>query len=412
MDSMDRIVTIILGGGRGTRLMPLTRMRSKPAVPFGGKYRLVDIPISNCIHAGLYKVFVLTQFNSFSLNRHVNLSYYIKDFRNSFVEIFAAEQTPENMNWFQGTADAVRQVMKHLRNYDPDYVLILSGDQLYTMDLKDLVETHMRDGDRGITVATTMVDRENASALGLMRVGEDNLITEFVEKPTDPVVLDGLQQADGRFIASMGIYVFDRRVLDQLIDGYPEHTDFGKEIIPHAMRSVVTKAYVHDGYWEDIGTIASFYEANLLLTRPQAEVKLFSPEKPIYTHARFLPPSHLGSVSLTDSLLCDGCYIEGGEIRDSVIGIRTVIGKDVHIERSVLMGAETYHKVGEGGGQYTVGDGSVIRNAIIDRDVHIGRRVRLENRDNLREYDDGLVEIRDGVIVVPKGTEVPEGYVL
>ncbi len=410
MDSMDRVVTIILGGGRGTRLMPLTKLRSKPAVPFGGKYRLVDIPISNCIHAGLTKVFVLTQFNSFSLNRHVNSSYFIKDFRKSFVEIFAAEQTPENMNWFQGTADAVRQVMQHVRNYKPDHVLILSGDQLYTMDLRDLMETHMADEERCITVASTLVDRQTAPELGLLRTGEKHTISEFVEKPKEDAVLDSLAQPDGRFMASMGIYVFNTDTLVKLMDENPDFTDFGREIIPDAMKRLTTRAFVHEGYWEDIGTIRSFFEANLLLTKPNTDVSLYNADKPIYTHARFLPPTHVGSMEVIDSLVCDGCYLDSGRIRDSVIGIRSVLGRKVDLERAVLMGADSYRDREAPDGGCTIGHETVIRQAILDRDVIVGSRVRLENREGHENFTNDLLEVKDGIIVLSKGTRIPDGY--
>jgi glucose-1-phosphate adenylyltransferase len=410
MDRFDRVLTIILGGGRGTRLMPLTRNRSKPAVSFGGKYRLVDIPISNCLHADLTKVFVLTQFNSYSLNRHVQSSYVMRDFRGSFVEIFAAEQTPDNQEWFQGTADAVRQVLPHLAAYKPSHVLILSGDQLYTMDLKELVRGHM-DSGQSITVATTAVDREKATGFGIMKT-ESGRITEFVEKPKEESLLDSLQQPDGNYLASMGIYVFNWDVLKRMLGEHADCTDFGREIIPASLSEEQVRAYRHEGYWEDIGTIRSFYEANLMLTRRVPDVELYDPTRPIYTNARYLPPSRLGGCQVTDSMICDGCYINGARIERSVIGIRSVIGNGSVIEDSIVMGADSYdfRQPPKGRLPQAIGQDTHIRGAIIDKGARIGPDVHLLNEAGHEEYADEHVEIHDGIIVVPRESEIPAGY--
>jgi glucose-1-phosphate adenylyltransferase len=410
MIHMDRVVTIILGGGQGSRLMPLTRRRSKPAVSFGGKYRLVDIPISNCLHAGLGKVFVLTQFNSYSLNRHVQSAYVMHDFKGSFVEIFAAEQTPENQQWFQGTADAVRQVLPHIMAYKPTHVLILSGDQLYTMDLRELLESHFASG-APLTVATTVVGREDAKGFGIMHTQNEE-IREFVEKPQRESLLDRLAQPDGSFLASMGIYVFDTDLLGQLLEDHPACTDFGREIIPHALSSVPVRSFKHEGYWEDIGTIRSFYDANLMLTKRVPEVELYSPDRPIYTNARYLPPSLISECCISDSLICDGCYINGARIRGSIIGIRSVVGKGTVIEESVLMGADDYDFKSPPTGHLpqAIGQGCHIRKAIVDRGVRIGPDVKLLNEKGLMEYEDAYLSVRDGIIVVPRGSEIPAGY--
>jgi glucose-1-phosphate adenylyltransferase len=410
MDRLDRVITIILGGGRGTRLMPLTMKRSKPAVSFGGKYRLVDIPISNCLHAGLAKVFVLTQFNSYSLNRHVHSSYVMKDFRGSFVEVFAAEQTPDNPDWFQGTADAVRQVMPHLRAYQPTHVLILSGDQLYSMDLKDFVTSHM-DARESISVATTAVGRDSARGFGIMRT-EDGRITDFVEKPRDEALLDSLAQPDGRFLASMGIYVFCFDTLERLLTTHGECTDFGREIIPAALKEEPVRAFRHEGYWEDIGTIRSFFEANLMLTKRVPDVELYDPRRPIYTNARFLPPSRLSDCQVTDSLICDGCYINGARIERSIIGIRSVIGNGTAIRDSIVMGADEYDFRNPPPGKLpqAIGREVTIQRAIIDKGARIGADVQLLNEKGLEEYTDDYVHIREGIIVVPRETMIPSGY--
>jgi glucose-1-phosphate adenylyltransferase len=410
MDRLNRVVTIILGGGRGNRLMPLTKNRSKPAVSFGGKYRLVDIPISNCLHAGLTKVYVLTQFNSYSLNRHVLSSFKLHDFRGSFVEVFAAEQTPDNTDWFQGTADAVRQILPHLKAYDPTHVLILSGDQLYTMDLREFVLNHI-DSPATVTVATTAVNRSDAKGFGIMRTtGED--ITEFVEKPQDEELLDSLKQPDDKYLASMGIYVFKMETLNHLLTKHADCTDFGREIIPAALAEESVRSFLHNGYWEDIGTISSFYEANLMLTKRVPEVRLYDPGKPIYTNPRFLPPSRLSNCQVTESMICDGCFINGARIERSVIGIRSVIGNDAVIEDCVVMGADDYdfHDMPEGVLPQAIGQGAHIRKAIIDKNVRIGPDVKLLNKAGHENYDCEYLCIRDGIIVVPRGVTIPAGY--
>ena len=408
---LDATITIILGGGQGSRLMPLTKVRSKPAVPFGGIYRIIDIPISNSINNDLSRIFVLTQFNSFSLNRHIHRTYTFDAFRRGFIEIIAAEQTNEGAQWFQGTADAVRRVLSHISVYEPKYVLILSGDQLYRMNLKEFVTQHASDKGRGVTVSCIPVDRRDASQFGLMRTAADGRITEFVEKPKDPAVLDALALPDGRLMASMGIYVFDYDVLVKLLAENKEKTDFGRDIIPASIRSHPVKAYKYEGYWEDIGTIRSFFNANLMMTSLKPPFDLYVENGEFFTRPRHLPPSKVHGCRVEQTLIGDGSIILAESVRESVIGIRSIIRAGTKLDRVVMMGSDFFEDVPTPGLPYVgIGRHCEIRNAILDKDVRIGSNVRLVNEKGLQEYEDDRLVIRDGIIVVPKRAVIPDGY--
>lgn len=411
---MKNVVTAILGGGQGSRLWPLTRHRSKPAVPVAGKFRLIDVPISNSLHAGIDRIFVLTQFNSASLHRHIAQTYRFDMFSGGFVNILAAEQNLSNREWYQGTADAVRQNLGRLLDPGPREVLILSGDQLYTMHMGMFVAQHRRK-KASLTIAVKPVPREQASGLGIMRVAPDGKILEFVEKPKDPDVLDdlaldaetisklGVDAEPGSLLASMGIYVFDSQTLPKVLLDHPEMTDFGKEIIPETIGGEVY-AYLYNGYWRDIGTIPAFHEANIELTQPNPPMDLYHPDFPIYTHARFLPGLKIRHCEVEDSVLCEGSVLLGSRIANSVIGIRSLVRERAVIEDCVVMGTKR--------GQTTdpddevrigIGEDCVVRRAIIDRGARIGRDSRLVNEDDVVDYDDpeGRFYIRGGVIVVP-----------
>jgi len=418
---MNEVLAIILGGGQGSRLFPLTQQRSKPAVPIGGKYRLVDVPISNCLHAGLRRIFVLTQFNSASLNHHVAQSYHMDPFSHGFVDIIAAEQTPDNSNWFQGTADAVRQAARHFTRHQADYYLILAGDHLYRMDYGRLLEAHV-DQDADITVAALPVRPEEASAMGLFLFDRDGHIAGFEEKPaSDRLAAIGssmqpggpfyrqTHQPDKPFIASMGIYVFSREVLLDLLQN-TSVTDFGREIIPAALASHRVRAYVHDDYWADVGTVESFYHANILLTEPHAPFKFYDPRRPIYTHERFLPPSHLRSCTVRESIVADGCFLEECSIEQSVIGIRTHICRGTRITRSVLLGADVYASTESE--SIGIGRNVVLDRVIIDKNAAIGDGARLVNETGIQHADGDGYYIRSGIIVVPKGGRVAAGAII
>lgn len=410
---LDSTITVILGGGAGTRLMPLTKVRSKPAVPFGGMYRIVDIPISNSINNDLSRIFVLTQFNSFSLNRHIHRTYKFDTFRRGFIEIIAAEQTNEGNQWFQGTADAVRRVFSHLSVYEPKYVCILSGDQLYRMNLKEFVVQHAQDPGRGVSVSCIPVDPRDAHQFGIMRTAPDGRIVDFVEKPKEQSVIDGLKLPDGRCMASMGIYVFDYQVLKGLLDEFPDKTDFGRDIIPTSISRFPVKAYKYEGYWEDIGTIRSFFHANLSMTTMKPPFDLYVENGELFTRPRHLPPAKVNGCRIDASLISDGSIILADHVRESVIGIRSIVRAGCKLERVVMMGADFFEDVPTPGLPYIgLGRHCEIRNAILDKDVRIGSGVRLVNERNLQEYQDDHVFIRDGVIVVPKGAIIPEGYVI
>ncbi len=428
---MRNVLSIVLGGGRGTRLYPLTKFRSKPAVPLAGKYRLIDIPLSNCINSGLNRIYVLTQFNSVSLHRHIRRTYHFDVFTGGFVEILAAQQTNDSSDWYQGTADAVRQNLRSLQQSDVDYVLILSGDQLYRMNFADMLATH-RDTKADVTIAAMPVDRAAAKALGIMRVDDQGRVEGFLEKPQtseeceivkmDPAWIDrrGIPNRGRDLLASMGIYLFNRDTLVELLEKTNYH-DFGREIFPASIRTRNVQVHLFDGYWEDIGTIKSFYQANLDLAAPNPPFELASATAPLYSRARFLPPTQIDGATVKGSLLADGCMIgEGALIENSVIGLRCKIGRDVVIRNSVLMGSDYYESpealaTGRDCGRppLGIGDGSLIDGAIIDKNCHIGRRVKVTNRLGVETSEDSPeAMVCDGIVVVPKDATLPDDWSL
>lgn len=431
MPAKRNLLAVILGGGAGTRLFPLTQQRSKPAVPLGGKYRLVDIAISNCINSDVFKMFVLTQYNSASLNRHIAQTYRFSQFSAGFVEILAAEQTPESPQWFQGTADAVRQVLPHIRDWGIDTLLILSGDHLYSMDYRQFLQRHW-DTNADVTVSVTPCDEAAASDFGLLKADAEGRIIEFKEKPkgdelqamrvdTTQLGLKPTEATARPFLASMGIYVFKYDRLEELLRDDPAGVDFGREVIPSAIDGGNVQAFVFDGYWEDIGTISAFYRANLDLTSRIPKFNLFDAEAPVFTRARYLPPSKIEESQIRDSILSDGCIITGAAITTSIVGLRSRISKNVVIESSFLMGADYYQTIEEmrddldaGLPRVGIGEGTMITGAIIDKNARIGSGVKLLNEARVRESDgaNGSYYIRDGIIIVPKNAVVPSGTVV
>ncbi len=418
---MNDVLTIILGGGRGTRLFPLTHMRSKPAVPIGGKYRLIDIPISNCLHAGLKKIFVLTQFNSASLNRHVAQTYRLDMFSEGFVEILAAEQTPDNPGWFQGTADAVRQAAKHFLGYDADHYLILAGDHLYRMDFCDLIESHI-ENRADITIAAQPVTPEDATQMGILRFDHQGQITAFEEKPdaerlaaigsSMPLRSPGAGvNPDKPFVASMGIYVFSREVLIEVLE--TAGIDFGKEIIPKSLGKRTVHPYIYRGYWADVGTIEAFYQANIQLTERGAPFNFFHPRFPIYTRPRFLPGTRAHGCTIDASIITEGCFLDQCEISNSVVGIRSHVDAGSKITRSVLLGADTYEE-DPGAGELPLGVGSnvILDRVIMDKNARIGDGSRLTNAAGVDHADGDGYHIRNGIIIVPKGGMVKAGTIV
>ena len=423
---MNDVLAIILGGGRGTRLFPLTLTRSKPAVPIGGKYRLIDIPISNCLHADIRRIFVLTQFNSASLNRHVSETYRMDTFSRGFVEILAAEQTPDNPNWFQGTADAVRQAARHFVDLDVEYFVILAGDHLYRMDYRDLVDSHI-DRDADITIAAQPVAPADASSMGIFRFDRDGLIVGFDEKPNAARLAEiGTSvpsgstfmrpPADKPFVASMGIYVFSRDVLLETLE-QESGLDFGHEIIPSLLDRRRVNAFLFRGYWADVGTVESFYDANMLLTAPGTPFSFYDPRRPVYTRPRFLPGSRLNSCTLDHAIVAEGCFLDRCTVRDSVVGIRSQIRDGCTITRSVLLGAdysEADEDVPREGDEAKLGLGRnvVLDRAIVDKNARIGNDVRLANEAGVQHADGDGYFIRSGIVIVPKGGVVKDGTVV
>lgn len=412
---------VVLSGGEGQRLFPLTKYRSKPAVPLGGKYRLIDIPISNCLNSQINKVFVLTQFNSASLNKHIVQTYKFDMFNGGFVDILAAEQTPDNANWFQGTADAVRQNIKHLLPYaDVKYVIVLSGDQLYQMDFRNVIDFHISTG-ADITVAAVPVSAESAGSLGIMKIQPGGKVIAFREKPNvaDLPEMRFAERTDGcDYLASMGIYVFRKQFLVDLLTGSAA-MDFGKDIIPKSVNKHRVSAYIFDGYWEDVGTIRTFYDANLALTGASPKFNFYDVSSPIYTHPRNLPGSKLNNCSIHQSIVSEGCILNGSDINHSIIGLRSRIGGGTTIKHSIVMGAdhfETVEQLEENTAKKmpNIGIGShcTIINAIIDKDVRIGDNVAIINAHNAQEKDDEHYSIRDGIIVIPKGSFIRSGTVI
>jgi glucose-1-phosphate adenylyltransferase len=419
----NEVLAIILGGGQGSRLFPLTQHRSKPAVPIGGSYRLIDIPVSNCLHADIRRIFVLTQFNSASLNRHISQAYRMDPFSQGFVEILAAEQTPDNPNWYQGTADAVRQAARHFVRFEADYYLILAGDHLYRMDYSDLVDDHC-DRRADITIAAQPVTTEDASSMGIFRFDRSGQIVAFEEKPSRDRLDEigrsipkgatfGGHPRDKPFIASMGVYVFSRDVLLDVIE-QENAADFGRQIIPTALERYKVIAHLFRGYWADVGTVASFYDANIMLTQAGAPFKFYDPRSPIYTHARYLPGARLSDCVARDAIIAEGCYLDRATIEQSVVGIRTNIQTGATIRRSVLLGADVYD-ADDGaparGGRPRLGIGRdvVLDRVIVDKNARIGDASQLVNAGRIQTADgDGYV-IRDGVIIVPKDGVIEPG---
>jgi glucose-1-phosphate adenylyltransferase len=417
------VLALILGGGQGSRLFPLTELRSKPAVPIGGQNRLIDIPISNCLHADIRRIFVLTQFNSASLNRHIAQAYRMDLFSHGFVEILAAEQTPDNPNWYQGTADAVRQAARHFERYDADYYLILAGDHLYRMNYNELVDAHI-DSSADITIAAQPVAIGEASSMGIFRFDREGQIIAFEEKPTRDRLTDigrsippgaqlGAGSPDKPFMASMGIYVFSKDVLLETIaqDGA---TDFGRQIIPHALGRYRVSSYLFRGYWADVGTIDAFYDANLMLTRSGSPFKFYDSRRPIYTHPRFLPGAVMADCTVRGGIICEGCYIERCTIEESIIGIRTSIRRGATITRSVLLGADFYEAdddatVRGDNPRLGIGRDVVLDRAIVDKNARIGDGARLVNEHRVDHADGDGYYIRDGIIIVPKDGVIKPG---
>ena len=417
------VLAIILGGGQGSRLYPLTETRSKPAVPIAGKYRLVDIPISNCINSDIKRMFVLTQFNSASLNQHIKNTYHFSYFSSAFVDILAAEQTPDNPTWFQGTADAVRQCMQHFLNHEFDYALILSGDQLYQMDFNKMIEAHQQSGAT-ITIATLPVSAKEAPEFGILKTDENSLITSFIEKPSVDLlpqwtseVSDEMQKEGRHYLASMGIYIFNRELLIELMKN-PDTKDFGKEIIPQSIGHQKVLSYQYEGYWTDIGNIDSFFEANLGLTDDIPKFNLFDNNSKIYTRARVLPPGKiLGKTTIEQSIVAEGCILNSAEIEHSVVGIRARVDEGTVIKNSYIMGSDYYqnldelnHNIAHNIKNIGIGKRCYINNTIVDKNCRIGNDVYLNGGKHLEDSNTSLYTIKEGIIVVKKGAILPDGF--
>ncbi|MCU0395255.1 MAG: glucose-1-phosphate adenylyltransferase [Chitinophagaceae bacterium] len=419
-------VAIILGGGAGTRLYPLTATRSKPAVPIAGKYRLVDIPISNCINSAINRIWVLTQFNSASLNKHIKNTYQFSNFSSGFVDILAAEQTPDNPGWFQGTADAVRQSLRHIQQHESEYVLILSGDQLYQMDFQEMIDKHKKSG-ADISIATIPVGERDAPEFGIMKVNEDGMIASFIEKPKKEVLADWVSDTGeemrqhGRvYLASMGIYIFNRKLLfDLLLEEYENSTDFGKEIMPNSISKYKVASYQYDGYWTDIGNIYSFFEANLALTNEIPPFNLYDKKNVIYTRARMLPPAKISGTTLEKTIIAEASIINASRIENSVIGIRSRIGHGTTIVSCYMMGADYFETLEEieaskqrGEPNIGVGERCYIKNCIIDKNCRVGNDVKIIGGSHLEATDHALYTIKDGVVVLKKNAIIPNGFQL
>lgn len=427
---MRTVLSIILGGGKGSRLYPLTRMRAKPAVPIAGKYRLIDIPISNCINSGIQKIYVLTQFNSASLNRHVSLTYNFGPFAEGFVEVMAAQQTQDSNEWFQGTADAVRRVMRYVQNYNMNEYLVLSGDHLYRMDYRKFIEYH-REQDADLTIPVIAVEEEKASEFGLIKTDDDNNVIEFSEKPkgealkamavdTTKLGLDEKESARRPYIASMGIYAFKRDVMQDLLNRDPNQKDFGKEIIPAAIDEFKVKAYLFDDYWEDIGTIDAFFNANMALVKyPKPAFSFFDRNAPIYTRQRFLPPCKFVNSDIVESMIAEGSILNKAKISRSVLGIRSFVDEGADIQDSLIMGRDYFQTFDEREADVEsgivptgIGRNTIIRKAIVDKNARIGRNVKILNKDGV--VDDASHEeegwyIRDGIVIILKNAIIPDG---
>ncbi|TAF51022.1 MAG: glucose-1-phosphate adenylyltransferase [Sphingobacteriia bacterium] len=420
------VVAVILGGGAGTRLFPLTASRSKPAVPIAGKYRLVDIPISNCINSSINRMFVLTQFNSASLNKHIKNTYHFSAFSTGFVDILAAEQTPDNPGWYQGTADAVRQSLRHISNLEYEHILILSGDQLYQMDFVEMLQAHIA-AEAEISIATIPVDQRDAPEFGILKTNEEQMITSFIEKPKLDVLPDWvsdtgseMQKTGRHYLASMGIYIFNKQVLQSLLmDVHPAATDFGKEIIPHAIEKSKVLSYQYDGYWTDIGNIYSFYEANLALTQDIPPFNLFDNQKTVYSRARMLPPAKISGTTLEKTIIAEGSIINASRIEQSVVGIRSRIGHGTTVVNTYIMGNDYYETLeqmnsntAKGLPKIGIGERCYIKDAIIDKNCRIGNDVRINGGKHLANVDHPLYAVKDGIVVVKKTAVLPDGFVI
>lgn len=428
---MQPVLSLILGGGRGTRLYPLTQLRSKPAVPVAGKYRLIDIPISNCINSGLNRVYVLTQFLSVSLHRHISHTYKFDPFNNGFVEILAAQQTHEGSEWYQGTADAVRQQLRYILEDRCKEVMILSGDQLYRMDFRHLVKTH-RQNKADVTIAVLPVPEEQTAGFGIMKLDDAGRVTGFVEKPKTPaerapyrtpaawIATKGIEPRGREYLASMGIYLFQREVLLDLLNAKPLATDFGKDIFPKSIKTHHVQAHLFDGYWEDLGTVKSYHEANLALASDNPPFDFHSPEGVIYTRMRFLPASRLNGAHLDQALVSDGCVIQPGtKVERAIVGVRSRIGSNSTIRDTVIIGADRFETDAErarnrerGFPDLTVGSGTHIERAILDKDCRIGNNVKIVNQRGVEEEEGPNYVIRDGIVVIPKAAVVGDGTVI
>jgi len=420
------VVAVILGGGAGSRLYPLTASRSKPAVPIAGKYRLVDIPISNCINSHINRMFVLTQFNSASLNKHIKNTYHFSAFSTGFVDILAAEQTPDNPGWFQGTADAVRQSLRHISNLEFEYILILSGDQLYQMDFSDMLNNHITN-EADISIATIPVDERDAPEFGILKSNEAGMITSFIEKPKKEILPNwvsdtgsDMQQKGKHYLASMGIYIFSKQVLYNLLNEvHPTATDFGKEIIPNSIVSFKVASYQYEGYWTDIGNIYSFYEANLSLTDDIPPFNLFDNTKTVYSRARMLPPAKISGTTLEKTIIAEGSIINASRIEQSVVGIRSRIGHGTTVVNTYIMGNDYYETIEEmdvntkkGLPMIGIGERCYIKDAIIDKNCRIGNEVRINGGKHLENTDHSLYSVKDGIVVVKKMAVLPDGFVI
>ncbi len=418
------VIAIILGGGQGSRLSPLTESRSKPAVPIGGKYRLVDIPISNCMNSDIYRIFVLTQFNSASLNAHIKNTYHFSIFSHAFVDILAAEQTPDNPTWFQGTADAVRQCMPHFLNHEFDYALILSGDQLYQMDLNEMIEEHIKN-EADISIATLPVNEKDAPEFGILKTNSESCIESFIEKPAKEIlpgwksdVSEQMKSEGKHYLASMGIYIFNKKLLVDIMSN-PNSKDFGKEIIPQAVGHKKIFSFQYEGYWTDIGNIDSFFEANIGLTDDVPKFNLFDNENKIFTRPRLLPPTKFKRTNIDRSLVSDGCIINAKEVIRSVIGNRSRIGDDTVIQNSYIMGNDFYQNIDDMKEAVKnhkqligIGERCFINNAIVDKNCKIGNDVHINGGKHLENSSTGLYVIKDGIVVVKKGAVLPDGFTI
>jgi len=424
----SNVLCVIMGGGQGTRLFPLTKDRAKPAVPFAGKYRLVDVPISNCINSGFRRIYVLTQFNSTSLHRHISQSYKFDQFSSGFVEILAAQQTFSDTSWYEGTADAVRKNLVHFLDHDFEHLLILSGDQLYRMDFRRMIAEH-REAGADVSIATIPVPRKEAAALGILQIAEDRRIIRFVEKPKDPAVQDSLrlpkewypkldiESTEECFLASMGIYVFNREVVRKLLDN--EHTDFGKHIIPRSIETHRVCSHVYQGYWEDIGTIRAFFESNLNMAAELPHFNFFDMSAPIFSRPRFLPGSKVNGAQIDHAVISDGCIINQAKINNSIVGLRMLVGSGTELNRVVALGCdyfESKESIAEhertGKPRVGIGANCRIENAIIDKNARIGNNVTISPAGKPDNVDHPLYFIRDGIVVIPKGGSIPDGTVI